>query len=449
MGFRGFKNFRVGVLWRIIVISIAIGGVLYFGLIHQQWISASIVFSVFIFLLIELFGYVTKTNRKLTRFLESIKYADFISGFSADDNLGASFQELNTSFDEVMGAFRKERSEKEEHLQYLNTVVEHVNTGLLAYNESGEVELINATAKKYLQTPQIHNIEELIENKSRLYKALFDLQSGKSVLFRSDEDIQLAIHATIIRLKGKQIKLIALQNIQPELQKKELEAWQNLTKVLRHEIMNSITPISSLTSTLKDILAEDLNLKDTEYTLDPSAVDDLQEGLNTIESRTKGLINFINAYRDYTNIPHPKLQQISLSELLDHVAQLMKIELRKNDIVFSCTSDDITLTIDPDLIELVLINLVKNAIEASIENENPIVSVLGLSHEDGVSISISDNGDGIIPEAIDKIFIPFYSTKKTGSGIGLSLSRQIMQLHQGTLTVKSAVGEGSTFLMRF
>lgn len=445
----GFKDFRIGVLWRIIVITATIGGMLYFAIIQRQWISTSILFFLLTFLLVELFGYVTKTNRKLTRFLESIKYADFISGFSADDKLGQSFKQLNTSFNEVMDAFRKERSEKEEHLQYLNTVVEHVNTGLLAYNDAGEVELINATAKKYLQTPQIHNIEELIELKSRLYKALFDLQSGKSVLFRSDEDIQLAIHATIIRLKGKQIKLIALQNIQPELQKKELEAWQNLTKVLRHEIMNSITPISSLTSTLKDILVEDLKFKDNEYTLDPSGVDDLQEGLNTIENRTKGLINFINAYRDYTNIPHPKIQQINLSELLDHVAQLMKVELRKHDIIFSCTSDDITVSIDPDLIELVLINLVKNAIEASFNNENPVVSVIGLGNESGATISISDNGDGIIPEAIGKIFIPFFSTKKTGSGIGLSLSRQIMQLHQGTLTVKSTPDEGSTFLMKF
>jgi nitrogen fixation/metabolism regulation signal transduction histidine kinase len=445
----GFKDFRFGVLWRIIVISLTIAGVLYFSFIIEQFISAGIVFIIFIFLLVELFGYVTKTNRKLTRFLESIKYADFISGFSVDDKLGSSFQQLNTAFNEVMDAFRKERSEKEEHLQYLNTVVEHVSTGLLAYNEIGEVELINATAKKYLQSPQIHNIEELIDNNSRLYKALFDLQSGKSVLFRSDEDVQLAIHATIIRLKGSQVKLIALQNIQPELQKKELEAWQNLTKVLRHEIMNSITPISSLTSTLKVILMEDLKQKGDIYTIDAPGVDDLQEGLNTIENRTKGLINFINAYRDYTNIPQPKLQDIKLSELLDHVSQLMKVELRKNNISFKCTSDNITLSIDPDLIEMVLINLVKNGIEASVSNESPIVSVIGLATENSVSISISDNGDGIIPEAIDKIFIPFFSTKKTGSGIGLSLSRQIMQLHQGTLTVKSSVGKGSTFVMRF
>jgi len=445
----GFKDFRIGVLWRIVVITIVIGSMLYFALILGQWVSAGIVCCVLIFLLIELFGYVTKTNRKLTRFMESIKYADFVSGFSADDKLGASFQQLNTSFNEVMDAFRKERSEKEEHLQYLNTVVEHVNTGLLAYNELGEVELINATAKKYLESPQIHNIEELIAHHSRLYKALFDLQSGKSVLFRSDEDIQLAIHATIIRLKGKQVKLIALQNIQPELQKKELEAWQNLTKVLRHEIMNSITPISSLTSTLKDILAEDLKLKGDEYVLEASGVDDLQEGLNTIENRTKGLINFINAYRDYTNIPHPKLQQVSIAELLDHVSQLMKVELRKNNITFKCTSDNITLSLDTGLIELVLINLVKNAIEASLNKKNAIVSVIGLDNGDGATISISDNGDGIIPEAIDKIFIPFYSTKKTGSGIGLSLSRQIMQLHQGTLTVKSVPDQGSTFVMKF
>lgn len=447
----GFNDFKFRVLIRVLLLSVTIAAIVYFFLIQYNYVSVGLASFVLILQLSELFRFTTRTNKKLTRFLESIKYSDFISGFSADDNLGKSFKELNVAFNDVLEAFRQARSEKEEHLQYLNTIVQHVSTGLLAYNDDGEVELINATAQQLIDSPQIHNIEELIEKKSRLYKAIFDLPTGKSELFTGENDVQLSIHATTFVLKGKSIKLIALQNIQPELQKKELEAWQNLTKVLRHEIMNSITPIASLTSTLKEILNEDLEEIENEYSIQQETVSDLKEGLNTIEGRSNGLISFINAYRDYTNIPRPNFKQISLGTLAERVAGLMKVELQKHKIKFEClTHQECLLEGDIEMLEMVLINLVKNAIEAASNKNNPrITLVVEQNKNEQITISVTDNGEGIIPEAIEKIFIPFYTTKSKGSGIGLSLSRQIMQLHHGTLTVKSAPGKGSIFVMRF
>ena len=262
----------------------------------------------------------------------------------------------------------------------------------------------------------------------------------------------MSINATQINLQGKKFKLVGLQNIQTELQSKELEAWQNLTRVLRHEIMNSITPIASLSSTMKDILVEDLNKENNHYELNEETVDDLQEGLDTIEDRSQGLIKFIDAYRDYTTIPSPKVKRIRLKDLLDHVALLMKVELRKAGVNFVCETHPPSLefTADEEQIGQVLINLVKNAIEAVTETTSPKIELLGKTDdENNVMIIVKDNGQGIIREALEKIFIPFFSTKEGGSGIGLSLSRQIMQMHHGTLDVESEPQEHTTFTLKF
>jgi two-component system nitrogen regulation sensor histidine kinase NtrY len=327
-----------------------------------------------------------------------------------------------------------------------------VSTGLISFDLEGNVGLINATAKRFFKTDTLRNIEDLIEKQSRLYKVLFDLPTGKSELLRLEGDIQLSVNATEIILRGKKVKLVALQNIQPELQKKELEAWQNLTKVLRHEIMNSITPIASLTSTLKDILIEDLKAIDNKFELPEEAVEDLQDGLATIAGRSKGLIKFIDAYRDYTSIPLPQIKKIEVESLFEHISQLMKIEIRKANInlEYKVSPKNMAIGFDEELIEQVVINLIKNAIEAQENQSNPkIILLAGYDEYNNPKISVSDNGSGIVMEALEQIFIPFYTTKKRGSGIGLSLSRQIMQLHNGTLTVESKLEIGTTFTMTF
>jgi nitrogen fixation/metabolism regulation signal transduction histidine kinase len=418
----------------------------------EKIVTTILVGGIILGVIIELFFYIERTNRKLTRFLESVRYSDFISGFSSDNELGKSFKDLNKAFNEVLEAFRRARSEKEEHWQYLNTVVQQVGTGLLSFDEEGNVELINTTAKKYLRAPQIHNIAEIKKSSDALYKLLIDIEPGASTLFQLDFKTNLAIYATELVLRKNAFKLITMQNIQPELQQKEIESWQNLTRVLRHEIMNSITPIASLTSTMKDILVEDLDQKNGVFEIGTEAVDDLQDGLNTIESRSQGLIRFIDAYRDYTSIPAPKVKTIVLADLIDHITNLLKIEIRKSSVNFDweVQPPDLTISVDEELMEQVLINMLKNAIEAVDENDNPMVRLRGsLDPEDHVIITLYDNGQGILPEAQEKIFIPFYTTKKTGSGIGLALSRQIMQLHNGSLSVDSVPDEYTEFTLKF
>ena len=401
--------------------------------------------------LVDIFKFISQTNRKLTRFLESVKYSDFISGFAADNRLGKSFKELNIAFNEVLEAFRKARSEKEEHWQYLNSVVQQVRTGILSFDIDGNVQLMNANAKRFMGITSIKNIKELIHINPKLYHAINSVELGKSELYKGTNEIYLTIQSTELRIRGTDVKLITLQNIQPELQKQELEAWQNLTRVLRHEIMNSITPISSLTSTLREILDHDMEKKNSHYELKEEGADDLREGLSTIENRSRGLIKFIDAYREYTSLPKPKMATVRLKDLIDYVAELTRRELTRPSIDFhlSCSSEYLTIQADIEMIEQVLINLLKNAIEALSETENPKLNLVGSYDESAVIIEITDNGPGIIKEALEHIFVPFYKTKRTGSGIGLSLSRQIMQMHNGSITVESEPDVKTVFTLRF
>ncbi|MBT1704018.1 GHKL domain-containing protein [Fulvivirgaceae bacterium PWU20] len=413
--------------------------------------AAILTFIIIIGQLVEICRFVSQTNRKLTRFLESVKYSDFISGFTSDNKLGKSFRELNVAFNEVLEAFRKARSEKEEHWQYLNSVVQQVRTGILSFDAEGNVQLMNANAKRFMNVTSIKNIKELIQINAKLYHAINSVEPGKSELYKGSNELYLTIQATELRIRAIDVKLVTLQNIQPELQKQELEAWQNLTRVLRHEIMNSITPISSLTSTLRDILEQEMVRKDGHWELKEEGADDLKEGLSTIENRSRGLIKFIDAYREYTSLPKPHLSTIRLKDLLDKVAQLMKNEIRKTKIAFhcECSSDYLTIQADLEMIEQVLINLLKNAVEAMMETENARLQLIGRYEENAVIIEVTDNGPGIIKEALEHIFVPFYTTKRTGSGIGLSLSRQIMQMHNGSLSVVSEPDVKTTFTLKF
>lgn len=446
-----FNDFRFRVGLRVVLLGLSVSLFVFMVSKPNMIFAAGLMAFIIIGQLAELFRFTSQTNRKLTRFLESVKYSDFISGFANDNKLGKSFRELNTAFNEVLEAFRKARTEKEEHWQYLNTIVQQVRTGILSFDPDGRVQLMNPIAKRFVGIINMKNVNELKDRNPNLYKALMEVQSGKSTLYKSGNEFLLTLQATELRIRGNTVKLVTLQNIQTELQKQELEAWQNLTRVLRHEIMNSITPISSLTSTLREILDHDLTKKEHHYELKTEGAEDLREGLTTIESRSKGLIKFIDAYREYTSLPQPKIQRIRVADLVEKVAQLLKPELKKTTIQFNyqCDSEYLTIDADQEMIEQVLINLIKNAMEALDHTIDAKIELKGTYSDNRVLITVTDNGSGIIPEAIDRVFIPFFTTKKTGSGIGLALSRQIMQMHNGSLSVKSEPDVRTTFTLSF
>jgi len=447
-----FKGFRTSIIIRLCFIILAITGMVYFALVQQQWPTTIFIGVILLFLIIDLFRFVEQTNKKLTRFLESVKYSDFSTAFTTDNKLGKTFKGLNEAFNQVMEAFRSTRAEKEEHLNYLHTVVQHVGTGLLSFDTNGNIELMNTFARRYLGVPRLNNIKKLKDQDQVLYDILINLRPGRKALYQKNQNIQLSISTTNLKLRGKAIKLISLQNIRSELQQKEIESWQNLTRVLRHEIMNSMTPIASLTSTLNAIIKEDFQQNNEGFMVLQDTKTDLEEGLTTISSRSEALIRFVDAYRDYTNIPAPTIKQIQVKSLLEHVVQLMKSELDHHqlDLKISLKPEGMTIRADVELLEMVLINLLKNALEAVSEIHPPRLEVMAfIDGEQHTIIQVSDNGPGILPEALERIFIPFYTTKKSGSGIGLALSRQIMQLHQGSLEVHSEPNVKTTFSMIF
>ncbi|MCK5278449.1 MAG: GHKL domain-containing protein, partial [Cyclobacteriaceae bacterium] len=322
-----------------------------------------------------------------------------------------------------------------------------------SFDNEGKVGLINSAARRFLNMPQLRNISEILAVNVTLYKKLKQMGPGEKALIRVSSDLNLAIHATELKLRGHSYKLVACQNIHSELESKEVEAWQNLTRVLRHEIMNSITPIASLTGTLNEILSEDLKpVGKGFFEITDESLSDLEEGLQTIENRSKALVKFVDAYRDYTSIPKPKFGLIKIDELFDHICQLLKREFKETGIDFNANIlfNDLEITADRELIEMVLINLLKNAKEALKEvEESKIELIARVDGERRILLDVKDNGPGIIPEALERIFIPFYTTKKSGSGIGLALSRQIMQLHHGTLSVKSEPDLYTIFTLRF
>ncbi len=443
-----FKTFSAGLIVRVLALILVIFASCYTFLFSFNYLIAVSFLLLISLQTYNLYYYVDATNRKLIRFLESVRWSDFSIGFAADNKLGYSFRVLNQQFNEVLDAFRQARAEREANLQYLNAVVHHVSVGLLAFDSEGNVELVNNAALKLLGIYRLRTLIELQKAHPELVDLIQKLRSQNNGLYQTPNEQQLSVYATVIRLRGKTVKLVSLQNIQSELQQKELEAWQNLTRVLRHEIMNSITPITSLIATMQDIVTYDLAVDDS----NSEAVGDIKEALRTIENRSMGLLNFVNAYRNFTNIPKPNLEEMPVRQLINSVYQLMLTDAKNAGVqlAFEVKPDNLQVLADNEQLEMVLINIVKNAMEALAGTKGASVRINSYKDDNHqVTIDITDNGPGIIPEALEKIFIPFYTTKKTGSGIGLSLSRQIMQMHGGVLKVASEVGEGTTFILKF
>ena len=404
------------------------------------------------FLTGEMIFFVNSINHKLARFLDSIRFTDFSSSFTSDSKMGGSFREVNQAFNEVMEVFKRTRAEKEEQMLFLQVIIQHINTGILSFNSEGKIGVINNAAKHLLQIPQFRDIHDLGKLSQELLTEILQMKPGQRLSVKVNPTLHLIVQSTSLKMSGISWTLISFQNINAELQSNELEAWQNLTKVLRHEIMNSITPISSLVDSLRTILDEDSYVHQEGILIKKEGFLDMQEGLDTIANRSKGLITFVNAYRDYTNIPEPKKQLVPASSLIDTVLQLMKEDLKARTIEVQkeIYPENLEIACDPDQITMILLNLLKNASESLQQQADRQIKIRAIGLGDlGCQMEVEDNGPGIVPEALERIFVPFYTTKKTGSGIGLAISRQIMNLHRGSLTVVSEPEKRTVFSLNF
>jgi len=405
---------------------------------------------VIVYQLVELYRYHFKGKKELDQFVESVRYRDFSRHFSVK-KAPLELRALRESFNQITDAFKEISKEKETSFQYLQKILELVNTGIISFNiENGEIIWMNDALKKMLRLPYLKHIYSLANRDKGLYDEIISLKPTESkiaVVHLENHSFKILISGTAFQTEGNRFMLIAFQNINEALDETESKAWKKLLSVMTHEIMNSVAPISSLADTLKGRLQLAIpHLEDTGGT-----IHDLEVGIDTIKRRSEGLLKFAETYRNLNKIIKPNVKKVLVRDLFENLYQLMEPTLDKKNIEMDIVLKDtgLSVEVDPSLIEQVLINLVVNAIEALKDRQNAMIVLSATSNNNKVAIKVADNGSGIPDDILENIFIPFFSTKKTGSGIGLSLCKQIMMLHKGNIIVHSVFGQGTAFTLQF
>jgi two-component system, NtrC family, nitrogen regulation sensor histidine kinase NtrY len=443
-------GFRSNVILRVIaitVLAVALG----FVLIERAWFFTPVVISILLVAsVINLIYYVERTNTNLTSLLLSIRQKEYTTNISSG-NRGKSFTHLSKAFNDVILEFEKLNFQQETHYQYLQLLTDNVGVGIISFNPNGEVKLINPEAKRLLKVYQLGHRQLLNKIHPKLYETVINLHVGEKKLIRiivDNRELNLSIQFKRIRLHENHYEVFLIQDLNRELDEKEVEAWQKLIRVLTHEIMNSVTPIVSLTSAVNRLLNNYDGERKELKMLSEEDAEDVYGSLQTIEARSKGLLRFINAYKDFSQTPEVTLTNVDLSKILRQSIDLMRSEVVKNNVDIKLQlSEELRVRADEPLIQQVLINLIKNSIEALSEVENGKITIETSKIENRVHVSLSDNGVGIHPDVLERVFVPFFTTKKTGTGIGLSLARQIIKLHNGSLYLKSEPGKGTIVLL--
>ena len=433
-------KFRINIIIRVLVLAGLVSGVV-FSLQKELYLTTGFLGVLLFIAIYSMIQYVNQTNRDIANFFTSVEYNDFTTTTSAHHR-GESFGELYEGFNLINRKFKDIRAEKEANHQFLQTIVEHVEIGLLCVDDSGEVIMMNKALQELLHKSYLLKLDNLKQINERLFKLVNEMKPGERELVKLNIEnnlLQLAIQKIELRMKKEPFFLITFQNIRTELEEQELVAWQKLIRILTHEIMNSVAPISSLSSTLKDIIG------DQKQIVQPT-LGEVKDSLKVIEKRSRALLSFTETYRTLTRIPPPNFQLIDAKEMIEQLHTLFKAELEDRQIIWEVRlpPNDVTFQGDPSLLEQVFINLLKNAIEALEGTFQPKI-IFGIQKQASgkVIFRIIDNGPGIPDEMKEQIFVPFFTTKESGSGIGLSLSRQILRLHRGNIELHSEEGQGT------
>jgi len=439
-----------GFLWRVILLFITLLA-LSFTISEKQFVFDIILVPVILLQLVNFYRLHQKAQEEVQQFVESIHYRDFSRHYNVKQ-APVDLQSLRGSFNEINSTFKVISKEKEAQYQYLQKVLELVDTGILSFElQSGDVIWMNESLKKIIQVPYLKTIHSLDKRDHLLYTQILGLTPGESIIstiHREKNNLKVVLSATVFKTEEIQFKLIAFQNVNEALEETESNAWQKLLSVMTHEIMNSVAPISSLANTLQNRLKQFVH-----ETPDPTGIaEDLELGIETIRKRSEGLLKFTETYRNLNKITKANQSKVFISELFDNIHRLMQPTLSQKNIEATILLKEPLLfaEIDVDLIEQVLINLILNAIDALKNKTNPKIILSAYTDtENKLIIKLADNGAGMPDDVLDKIFVPFFSTKKSGSGIGLSLCKQIMRVHKGNITVQSKENEGTAFYLQF
>lgn len=451
-----FNRFVILVVLRIVVLIVTIFA--FSGLVilyndRPVFFIGLLLLLMIILEITDLIYFVLHTNRQVTKFLSSLRSADFTIRFSGI-GLERSFKELADAMNQTVEMLRQLRLEKETQIHLLKIITADIKTGIISVNSSGWIVLMNQHAQNLLNLPgevkswgELRALRPAFAKETDMIhddgKTFADIKIGKEIR-------KVSLNSNTIPLLDEKIRIITFEDIQNQIELKETDAWLKLTRIIMHEIMNSVTPLSSLTETMGNILINSIKA-DNSTSFTREDLDDIKFCIENIKTRKKHLVSFVENYRRLMHLPDPVKKRLNAFKVVNAVNYCLKAELKH---------ENIDLFIDPDLhktdlwadesqVEQVLINLITNSIHAVHDSEIKRIEIRVLQKDHHIILQVSDTGSGIPPEKLNDIFIPFYTTKQNGSGIGLGISRQIMLAHNGSIRVQSEPGEGSTFSLWF
>jgi two-component system nitrogen regulation sensor histidine kinase NtrY len=449
-----YKHYHI---WLVVRVILLLANVLLTGTVitligqRELFFLPLILLVVLVLQITDLIVFTNRTNKDIARFINNLGHGDIIEKFD-DRSASASFRKLFGALNNVVARLSESRLEKEAQYNYLQGVISHISTGIVSLKGSDEIYLINEPAKKILNIAE-HSRWSDVRTLHPGFAGEIDRIRGRGSrlieLVVNNEHRQLSVHVTSLVLLGSRYRIITLQDIRTEIEQKEIEAWHKLIQVLRHEIRNSVTPITSMTETILMLVEDQLGQARNPAELTEKDMKDIYTSIRTVHERSDHLYHFVEKYRQLTKIPPPVRQEINIASLLGNMAELFRTEAEEKKIRFVVDTGEngMVAEADPSLIEQVVINLIKNSIQALHKSSRPEIRLSARETADHLYISVEDNGPGIEPGMLQDIFLPFYTTRTEGMGIGLSLSRQIMNLHGGYLSVESNPGRKTVFTM--
>ncbi|MEX0314603.1 MAG: PAS domain-containing sensor histidine kinase [Allomuricauda sp.] len=445
------RNFYFQVIFRVLLIALTALALTFS--IFKQWYF-TLAFSVFFLVaqIASLIKFINSTNRKIAYFFDAIRNEDFTLRFPERVSI-ESFKELNKSLNRVNDLIQEVHLQLQIKEQYYQEILRQASIGIMTFNEKGHILFANPTLEKLLNHSPLNHIKQLAQIDEGLYEIFKPFEPFKRKLFQltnEREQIQLALKSTPLMLDGKSLLLVVVQDIHQELDEKETESWVRLIRVLTHEIMNTITPIASISDSIIKYYRKDGKTVPIED-LEESQVTNTLKGLEVIKEQGGDLMDFVQSYRSLLNVPEPNRTIISGEGLLEKIEVLMSARLAGDTkFLVKCSPKDLEFFVDEKQITQVLINLGKNALQSVKETKSGQVQLVAGMEDDGTKfIEVKDNGPGIPSDLIDEIFVPFFTTKSDGTGIGLSLSKRVMQMHGGNLKVHSVPHKETAFRLSF